>query len=213
MPLRPLLPAILLALVMSIVVGVLAAGRESGITLALAVSLFALQMFFALARTNAPFWRPDGEPPDPEPEDGKQNIVALCVRRHTVLAALVYLWGAVAILAIYSLSSLTWRHWWQYGAAMAVVSAAIFLYAHLLTAERGPYRTPRMLNILMGLTTLQGLAVVAAVVYLLASGKLFTSRGDWAANYVFAAGSITLAVLSAVSIITYLKLTRSAAER
>src|SRR5262245_46748849 len=99
MPLRPLLPAILLALVMSVIVGVLAAGRDSGTTLMLAVSLFALQMFFALARTNAPFWRSDAEQP-------AEGIVALCVRRHTVLAALIYLWGAVAILAIYSLSSL-----------------------------------------------------------------------------------------------------------
>lgn len=201
MPLRPLLPAILLALVMSIVVGVLATGRNSGLTLALAVALFALQMLFALARTNAPFWRPDAAQPE-------GDVVALCVRRHTVLAALVYTWGASAVLAIYSLSSLVWRHWWQYGIGLAVVAVAIFIYAHLLTAERGPFRTPRALGILMGLTALQGLGAGAVLVYLVFWGKLVTLRGDWAANYVFAAGCITLGVLSGISVLTYRHLTR-----
>jgi hypothetical protein len=199
MPLRPLLPALLLALVMSIVVGVLATGRGSGLTLALAVALFALQMLFALVRTNAPFWRSGAEMPH-------DTTVALCVRRNTLLAALVYAWGAAAILAIYSLSGLYWRHWWQYGAAMALVATAVFLYAHLLTDEQGSYRTPRAMNALMGLTVAQGLAVSGALVYLVAAGKLLSPRSDWASNYVFAAGCITLAVLSAVSVITYGKL-------
>jgi len=201
MPLRPLLPAILLALVMSIVVGVLAVGRDSGVTLALAVALFALQMLFALVRTNSPYWRPEVEPQ-------VEGIVAICARRHTVLAALVYTWGAAAILAIYSMSGLTWRHWWQYGIGMAFVAAAVFLYAHLLTAGGGRYRTPRALGVLMGLTALQGLAVSVALVYLVFWGKLITPRGDWAANYIFAAGSITLALLSGVSLVTYRNLTR-----
>ncbi len=139
MPLRPLLPALLLAFVMSIVVGVLAVGRDSGITLALAVALFALQMLFALARTNAPLWSPTAETP-------KDTMIALCVRRNTLLAALVYAWGAAAILALYSLSALNWRHWWQYGAAMALVAIAVFLYAQLLTDEHGTYRTPKALE-------------------------------------------------------------------
>jgi hypothetical protein len=201
MPLRPLLPALLLALVMSIVVGVLAVGRNSGFTLALAVALFALQMLFALVRTNAPYWRPDTEMPH-------EASVALCVSCNTLLAALVYAWGAAAILAIYSLSGLNWRHWWQYGAAMALVAIAVFLYAQLLTGEKGSYRTPKALNALMALTVVQGLAVVGVLVYLVAWGKLVTPRSDWAANYVFAAGSLTLAVLSAIAILTYGRLKR-----
>jgi hypothetical protein len=200
MPLRPLLPAILLALVMSIVVGVLAAGRNSGITLALAVGLFALQMLFAAARVNAPYWRSNGEQPE---EDA-----IVCVWRNAVLAAFVYAWGATALLATYSLSGLTWRHWWQYGAVMALVAAAIFLYAHLLATGRGTLRTPRALGVLMGLTAMQGTAVSAVLVYLLFWGKLITPRGDWAANHIFAAGCITLALLSLISIQTYRKLGR-----
>jgi NAD(P)-dependent dehydrogenase (short-subunit alcohol dehydrogenase family) len=199
MPLRPLLPALLLALVMSIVVGVLAVGRNSGFTLGLAVALFALQMLFALVRTNAPFWKSDtGAQP--------YATVALSVRRNTLLAALVYAWGAAAILALYSLSGLNWRHWWQYGAAMALVAGAVFLYAHLLTDEQGSYRTPKALNALMWLTIAQGLAVIGVLVYLIDSGKLGTPRSDWAANYVFAAGSLTLAALSVISVATYRRL-------
>jgi len=199
MPLRPLLPALLLALVMSIVVGVLAVGRNSGFTLGLAVALFALQMLFALVRTNAPFWGADAQAP-------KDTIIALCVRRNTLLAALVYAWGAAAILALYSLSSLSWRHWWQYGAAMALVAAAVFLYAQLLTDEDGTYRTPKALNALMWLSVAQGLAVIGVLIYLVGWGKLFSMRSEWAANYVFAAGSVTLAVLSLISVLTYLRL-------
>jgi hypothetical protein len=199
MPLRPLLPALLLALVMSIVVGVLAVGRNSGFTLGLAVALFALQMLFAVVRTNAPFWGADAEAPHDE-------TIALCVRRNTLLAALVYAWGAAAILALYSLSSLNWRHWWQYGAAMALVAVGVFLYAQLLTDENGTYRTPKALNALMWLSVAQGLAVIGVLVYLVGWGKLVSMRSDWAANYVFAAGSVTLAVLSSVSVLTYLRL-------
>jgi hypothetical protein len=201
MPLRPLLPALLLALVMSIVVGVLAVGRDSGYTLALAAALFALQMLFAVVRTNAPFWSSDAEPP-------KNETIALCVRRNTLLAALVYAWGAAAILALYSLSALNWRHWWQYGAAMALVAVGVFAYAHLLTDEHGSYRTPKALNALMGLSVAQGIAVVYVLFYLVISGKIFTPRSDWAANYIFATGSATLALLSAVSVLTYLGLRR-----
>ena len=41
---------------------------------------------------------------------------------NTVLAALVYAWGATAMFTIYSLSGLAWRHWWQYGAGMALLA-------------------------------------------------------------------------------------------
>jgi hypothetical protein len=46
------------------------------------------------------------------------------------------------------------------------------------------------------------------LIYLVGWGKLFTPRSDWAANYVFAAGSVTLAALSAISVLTYLRLKR-----
>lgn len=202
MTLRPLLPAILLALVMSIVVGVLATGRGSGATLAVAVGLFVVQILFAIGRVNAPFWK---SAPESEMQGGR---IFACVWRNTVLAGLVYAWGATAMLAIYSMSSLSWRHWWQYGAGMAIFAAAILLYAYFLSDERSSLRAPGALRNLMVLTGVQGIAMAGALLYLLTSGKLQTQRDDWVANYIFTAGTFMLALLSLVAILAYRALLR-----
>jgi hypothetical protein len=201
MPLRPMMPVILLAFVVSIMVAVLAAGRGSGWTLALAVVLFALQMLFVALRLNAPFW--GSKPPAAE-----ATATVTCAQSNAVLAALVYAWGAIAMLAIYSLTPLKWQHWWQYGAAMLLIAGAIFLYAYVLTAGRESYRSARALEILIGLTTAQGIAVVVALLWLMLSGKIYTPRGDWAANEIFIGGAVMLAMLAAVSIPTLRTLTR-----
>jgi len=201
MPLRAVMPVMLLALVVSTVVAVLAAGRGSGWTLALAVALFAIQMLFVALRLNAPLWA--SSPPTAE-----GPAIVVCVQNNAVLAALVYAWGATAMLAIYSLTALWWRHWWQYGVAMLLIAGAIFLYAYVLGAGREPYRSPRALEVLVSLTAAQGVAVVVAILWLVLSGKIYTPRDDWAANEIFFGGAAMLAVQSAVSILTYRKLAR-----
>jgi hypothetical protein len=201
MTLRPLLPAILLALIMSVVVGVLATGRGSGPTLEAAVALFVLQMCFAMARVNAPFWQAAPTAPD-------DDLLVACIWGNAVLAALVYAWGATAMFAIYSVSGLVWRHWWQYGAAMSLFAVAILLYAALLTGGRGALRKPRALNALIALTAAQGIAMVVALAYLAFSGKLHTPRDDWAANYIFIGGSFALLLLSWTAVLSYRKLKR-----
>lgn len=205
MSLRPLLPAILLALVMSIVVGVLATGRDSGPTLAVGVGLFVAQITFAMVRVNAPYWNADVM------EMGEGTVV-VCAWRNAVLAALTYTWGATAMLAIYSLSNLVWRHWWQYGAGMALIAAGIFLYSFFLINGRGALRTPPALAAVTWLTGLQGAGVLFAFIYLVFAGKFVTPRGDWAASYIFAAGSLALALLSLISIVSYRKLVRRTAR-
>ncbi len=204
MPLRPMLPVILLAFLVSIMVAVLAAGRGSAWTLALAVALFAMQMLFVALRLNLPFW---GSSPPPT----EMPATVACAQNNAVLAALVYAWGAIAMLAVYSLTALTWRHWWQYGAAMLLIAGAIFLYAHLLPAGRESHRSARALEVLVGLTAVQGLAVVVVILWLLLSGKIYTPRGDWAANEIFIGGAAMLAIVSAISVLTLRKLTRAAA--
>jgi len=196
-----MLPVILLASVVSIMVAVLAAGRGSGWTLALAVALFAAQMLFAALRLNAPFWAAKPPATDVSP-------MVACAQGNAVLAALVYAWGAVAMLAVYSLTPLKWQHWWEYGTAMLLIAGGIFLYAHLLTAGHASYRSARALAILVGLTAAQGLAVVVALLWLVLSGKIYTPRGDWAANEIFIGGAVMLAMLSAVSVLTLRKITR-----
>jgi len=193
MPLRPMLPAILLAFLLSILVAVLAAARNAGMPLALAVSLFAAQILFAVVRTNAPAWRADvALTPD-----------ASWAWSNSVLTALVYAWGAAAMFAVYSLSGLTWRHWWQYGVAMTVLAAVTLLCARLLAARRGPHATSKSMTILMGLTVLQAVGIGGGLVYLIASGKLMTHRPDWAANQIFAAGGVTLVLVSLASLLAH----------
>jgi hypothetical protein len=204
MSLRPLMPVILLALVVSIMIAVLAAGRGSGGTLGLAVALFAVQMLFVALRVNLPYWGaspPAAEAPAP----------VACAQNNAVLAALVYAWSAIAMLAIYSLTPLKWQHWWEYGAAMLLIACAILVYANALTAGPASIRSPRALDILMGLTLAQGVAVGVVILWILFSGKIHTLRGDWAANEIFIGGSVMLIMVSAISLVTHRKLTRKTA--
>ena len=192
MPLRPMLPAILLAFVLSILVAVLAAARNAGTPLMLAVGLFTAQILFAVVRTNAPVWRADAA-----------QASANWAWSNSVLAALVYAWGAAAMFAVYSLSGLAWRHWWEYGLAMTLLAAATLWCARLLANGRGPYSPAKSMSILMALTALQAVCVGGGLLYLITSGKLMTQRSDWAANQIFVAGGIMLLLVSVASLLTH----------
>ena len=95
---------------------------------------------------------------------------------------------------------------------MSLIAGGILLYVYLLGAGLTTLHT-RALQILIGLTALQGLVMGSAFVYLLVSGKLQTPRDDWAANYVFLAGTLILVVLSIVAIMTYRNIGRSRMAR
>ncbi|MGI9404340.1 MAG: hypothetical protein ACR2OF_07535 [Hyphomicrobium sp.] len=204
--LKSLLPAVLMALMVSVLVMVFAAGRDTRTIFALAAVLFAAQMIFVMLRINGPLLR-NG------PVQVEEGIVVTSILSNSVLAGLVYAWGAIAMLAIYSLSGLSWRHGWQYGAAMGLVAIGIFVYTGLLNANDSRLRSPRALTAVTGLGALQGLGMIAAMAYLLLSGKLATPKSDWAANIIFFAGSATLAVLSLISVLTYRKLAQEPGSR
>lgn len=201
MHLRPLFPAILLALVMSAFIGVLAAGRGSGAAMVLACAVFIVQVCFSIARVNAPFWKMGAAAVE-------EDLAVACVWNNAMLAALIYAWGATAMFAIYSLSGLTWRHWWQYGAVMSLIAVGILIYAQMLSAGRTTLHR-RALNFLMGITTLQGIAAASALYFLLTSGKLYSMRGDWASSYVFLAGCLILVILSIVATLSYRNIGRA----
>jgi hypothetical protein len=193
MPLRPMLPTVLLALVLSVGIGVLAAARGASVPLGLAVGLFALQVLLTLWRINAPAWRA-GMARTPAADWALSN---------TELTAVVYAWGAAALFAIYGLSGLHWRHWWQYGAGMALLAGVALLCARHLASERGMQTRASTLAIIMAITVAQAASVVAALVYLVASGALATQKGDWAANHVFVAGTLMIGAISLVSLLAY----------
>jgi len=191
MPLRPLLPAVLLALLISIIVGVLAVGRDSGLTLGIALSLFAAQVVITLFRINAPVWQ------------GTSANDTDWAWSNTVLAALVYAWAATGMFALYSLTGLYWQHWWQYGLAMALFAAAAFFFAAYLLGGRGPIPREKALPILMLVTAAQAAAIVVGLIWLIVSDKLHSGRQDWAANHIFVIGGIVLAIISMVSLLSY----------
>lgn len=196
MPLRPMLPTLLLAFAMSILVCVLAAARGSAVTLALAAALFALQVFFVLLRVNVPLWLA-GDAPAASVDWAWSN---------TMLAAIVYAWGAAAMFSIYTLSGLSWQHWWQYGAGMALLALAALLCARYLASNRAALASSKSLAILAAVTAAQAIAVGIALAYLVASGKLATAKADWAANHVFIAGGVAIGLISLVSLVTYRRL-------
>lgn len=205
-PFKPLVTAILMALVVSVLVMVLAAARDARILFALAAALFAVQMIFATLRINWPLLRD-------ESAQSEKNIALVSAVRNSVLAGLAYAWGATAMLTVYSMSGLSWRHWWQYGGAMALIAAGIFIYTSRLCATDSKLRSPRALTYVTGLAALQGLGMIAALAYLLFSGKLTAPKSDWAANDIFFAGSATLALLSLISVLSHRKLSQGTSSR
>lgn len=193
MSFRSMLPTLLLAFALSIFVCVLAGARGSAMTLALAAGLFAVQVLFALMRINVPRWR--------APANSATEFE--WAWSNTMLTALVYAWGATAMFTIYSLTGLAWRHWWQYGAGMALLALATLWFAHQLASSRDRQAQARSLNILLVMTGVQLAAVAIALAYLVSSGKLATEKADWAANVVFLAGGLTVAAISLASLYTY----------
>ena len=188
-----MLPTLLLAFALSIFVGVLAAVRGASVPLGLAAGLFVVQVLFVLARINEPLWRTSSD----------RGANADWAWGNTVLAALVYAWGATAMFAIYSLSGLAWRHWWQYGAGMALLACMALLCANYLAEGRGPLNRSTSLNVLMVVTAAQAVAVVVGLAYLVGSGKLQTEKADWAANHVFIAGGVAIMLISIVSLLAH----------
>lgn len=128
------------------------------------------------------------------------------LRRNTRLIALVYAWGAAAMFAVYVLGALKWRHGWQYGAAMALIAAALLWLVDRLGRPGNAFDTPGFFHRVVPLTLLHGLLALGGLAFLIASGKLGTTRGDWAANHVFLAGGIGVVALAAITAFTHRRL-------
>lgn len=129
------------------------------------------------------------------------------LRRNTRLVALIYAWGAAAMLAVYVFGALNWRHGWQYGAAMALVAAALHVYVKRMERPGNPFDTAEYFGRIVPLTLLHAAAVAVGLVYLVGSGKLAAARGDWAANHIFLAGGIGIVLLAVLTSFVHVRLT------
>lgn len=193
---------LLVAAIPSVVamVGAAADGRPA--VSALAAGLFALAAVALAARINWP------QPRISTSSTG--NTEALALARNTRLTALIYGWGAAAMLAVYTLSGLKWQHGWQYGSAMALVAAAIYGYAALLARADSPPRTRVALRRVLVLTVAHGVAVALGLAFIVAAGKLWAGKPDWAANHVFVAGGLAVISVCLISAVTQRRLSRQA---
>jgi hypothetical protein len=180
MPLRQLVPLLALLLVASVAAMVYGAGADDRMLTAVAAGLYATAVVAAGLWINL------------VTESDTRKGPGL-MRRNARLAALVYAWGGAAMLAVYSIGGLKWRHWWQYGLAMALVAVLLMAYAH----RAGKISQPRMPP--LALTALHGAAAAGGLVYLLAAGKLATTKEDWAANDIFLFGGLAIVALCLIA--------------
>jgi hypothetical protein len=189
-PLRQLTPWLLLALALSVSAMVLGAGRGDRLVTALGAGALAIVVLATAVAINTPLWSADPE------ADGRPSAVKSTIEANIWLAAFTYAWGASALFAIYTLSELSWRHAWQYGAGAALAALGLVLLAQSLRRRTTVSLPP------LFLTGLHGLAATSWLVYLVGSGKLATLKGDWAANDVFLAGGLAIVAVCIVSAIT-----------
>ncbi|MEL6374472.1 MAG: hypothetical protein AAFR04_10935 [Pseudomonadota bacterium] len=117
------------------------------------------------------------------------------------LMGTLYGWGAVALLAVYTLTPVSWQHGWQYGAGMALIGAICFASATAITRSTQALRL-RILKATETLAVLQGLAAATGLAFLIMSGKLASTKGDWPANIIFLIGGSALVLMCAVAVYT-----------
>jgi hypothetical protein len=139
---------------------------------------------------NLPYWR------GVVGSEGSDDARVDAARRNARLIAIVYVWGAVALIAIYYLTRLSWYHAWQYAAGMALIAAGILAYVHVLGRQGSLLRQPFALQLVEALTALQVIVAAGGLGFLLGTGKLMTRKDDWAANDVFLMGGLAIIVLS-----------------
>jgi hypothetical protein len=145
---------------------------------AVAALAYALAVLIVAWRVNRGAWTEVGTAPS--------GLLFHTMRRNTRIAALVYAWAAAAFFAVYGLSTVRWQHGFQYGSAAALIAGGFLYYVHRMgSGVNGTVPAPR-------LTILHGLAVTAGLIFLLASGKLQSMKGDWPANYIFLFGGLAL---------------------
>lgn len=185
-----------IAAVISVIAMVVAASNLNRDMVALAAAAFATIVIASTLISNAKLWRSGST----SPIDALQTT--------TRFTALVYAWAAGAMLAIYLGTNVRWQHGWQYGTIFALIALAHAYYIKMLAARAPSVSAPSAVARAAQLALLQGTAAVLALAWMISIGKLSTPKGDWAANTIFVAGGVAIAVISAVIYRTHRHLTR-----
>lgn len=134
------------------------------------------------------------------------DAMARAAKQNAQLLALVYGWGGVAILGVYTLTNMWWWHSWQYGLAMVFVSMCLFSYAGLLGRDKSIVKSLPALDVTAYLAAAQILAAIAALIFLVVSGKFGRPGQDWPANQIFVVGGVSLIFVSLMAVLTHWRL-------
>lgn len=124
------------------------------------------------------------------------------MRGNAQLCAIVYLWGALALAAMYKLTDLYWQHGLQYACGMLLFAAIFFSWSQL-ARPGGRFATAEGAKRAGLLNFVHGGAAVAAMAGFLISGKFWVPRPDWAANIVFLGGGFAIVSLCLLAAITH----------
>jgi hypothetical protein len=197
-----LVAALLMLLLASATAMMFAAAWQHRTLSAASAASAAIAVIAASLHFNQPFWRL-------EDFDSAPDAAATAAHGSTLLLAMIYGWGALAMLAVYQLSGLYWRHGWQYGLAMALVALVHVYVAGRIAPDSAGSGTGGPLSRAVTGAALQGFAVAAGLLWLVGSGKLTTIKGDWAANHIFIAGGFAVLCLTAIIVKTHAGLAKS----
>jgi hypothetical protein len=177
------------------------AAAENRVGVTSASLAFTLVIAAAALATNAPLWR-QGSSSD--------LAAAKALASTTRLTALAYGWSGATLLAIYLLTHVRWQHGWQYGSAFVLIGLGLLAYARKMdsTRQEAAFVAPNAGGGWIAvLSALHGFGAAGAVAWLALSGKLDTTKGDWAANAVFIAGGLAVVATSAMFVKTHAALT------
>ena len=118
---------------------------------------------------------------------------------------LVWTWGALGLFVTYAFDILSWREWWQFFIAFALLAGlSLFLSATLRKDKESGSRDDTLIKVARGFSIFILVAMLITMAGLLIDGKMwrFTTvaglrRGsqDWAANNIFFFGALALAAI------------------
>ncbi len=199
MSLQRALPWLVLALVASVILMIAGAGRGLPLLTGAAAAAFGVLAVGVGLGINKPLW-------GLEAFRITEHTAPVAAQRNAKLMALTYAWGAAAMAGVYTLGGLRWYHAWQYGAGMALLAVVALGYGFAIGRAQSPAVKRMLLLRGLQLTLVQAVASAGAVGYLLISGKLMTTRPDWAANQIFLSGGIAIAALSVMAAYSQRKL-------
>lgn len=194
-PITPLLAASVAVLISSAAGQAIGASQDSVGMSVFAAMAFAGAIFRVGWMLNRPWWQCEASScVGPSLTD----VQPMMATRNAQLLALGYIWGGLSLLAVYLLTPLRWQHGWQYGSGMILIAALIFVASRGLAA-RWSSSFARTLTVV---TLVHGWAATAGLAWLVGSGKIWSIKGDWAADIVFAIGALVIAGISAMALRT-----------